>query len=764
VRRLSPTVLVSVLALLIVPVVLAYSNIFEAEFTFDDGIDILRNVAITKLWPPSFLQAYQSEYEYLNHINFTRPVSQFTFALNYALGGFTPWGYHVVNLAIHACSTVLVFGILRRTLLTPLLAKTFGEAALGVALAGALLWGVHPLETNTVTYTSPRMEALMAMFYLLTLYSWVRGVQDRSRGWLVASVVASFLGMMSKEVMITAPVMVFLYDGLFLAGSWRQALRRRWGWYIGLALSAAWLIFLVLNVPGEHGDVLSYGTDANPRGAHSDRWSYAATMPDVILYYLRLIVWPHPLVFDYKWPVAASWMAVAIPGSVVAAAVLAAVWGFARRQAWAFPIAWYLITLLPSSSVLPLYDDYIAEYRVYLPSIGPIIFIACGAWLILRTFGMTPPRRAWVGALAGAALVCGLGGMTWARNVDYRTAVALWLDTVAKAPDNDRAHFALADALLKQGRYDEAIAQYREALRLYPGNTVARRDLAAAYNDRGVALAGQGRLAEALEEFREALRTRPDYGDAHDNVGVMLAQQGRFDQALPEFQEALRLNPDDNLAKNNLRELLGKQGLVKDTTQEFREALRLNPNDVSAAFKLANALADQGRYDEAIEAYRTVLRLDPRNSEAHNNLGTVYRKKGRLDDAVAEFQSALRLNPADALAAFNLGSLLDATGHLDEAAQALRMATRLAPQDVDGHMLLAGILFKQGKLAEATPEYREVARLKPTAAAFNNLAIVLSRQGDREGSLEALRQALAIDPNNPDARSSIRALQGGKGN
>jgi tetratricopeptide (TPR) repeat protein len=591
-------------ALLIVSVVLAYSNIFGAEFTLDDNLTVFENPAIKTLWPPSSVQLHPSNNQYLNQILYVRPVAQFTFALNYALGGFTLWGYHAVSLAIHVCSTLLVFGILRRTLLTPLLVETYGEAALGIALAAALLWGVHPLDTNTITYISPRMEALMAMFYLATLYCWSRGALERSRLWMGLSVLSCFLGMTSKEVMITAPVMVFLYDVLFLGGSWRQVLQQRWRWYIGLLLSAALLVFLVLTVPGEHGAFISEATAANQRGAHSERWSYAATMPGVILYYLRLLVWPDPLVFDYKWPVAATWTAVVLPGIIVAGAVLATVWGFARRQAWAYPIAWYLITLSPSSSLMPLYDDYIAEYRVYLPSIGPVVFVVCGAWLVLRKFGEALPSRAAIGGCAGIALVCGLGGLTWARNIDYRTEISIWADTVAKAPNNERAHRVFADALRKQGRYDEAIKEYREALSLYP---------------------------------------------------------------------------DDN--------------------------------------------------------------------QVHNNLGAAYRSQGKLEEAAAEFRGALQQNASDALAAFNLASVLEQLGRLDQASDAARNAS---------------VLFKQGKLPEAIQQCREAARLQPTAVAYNNLAVMLSLQGDRDGSLQALRQALAIDPNNAEARKNIGILTRGK--
>jgi tetratricopeptide (TPR) repeat protein len=583
VQKLSPVMLFAVLTLLIVPLLLAYSNIFNAEFTFDDNLTIFKNPALRNLWVPSPLQGHLTDDPYLNQILYVRPVSEFSFALNYALGGFTPWGYHAVNLAIHILNTLLVFGIVRRTLLTPLLVQAFGEAALGVALAGALLWGVHPLLTMDVTYTSPRMETLMALFYLLTLYSWIRGVQGQSRGWLAAAVGSSFLGMMTKEVMVTAPAMVFLYDGLFLAGSWRKVLRQRWGWYAGLALSVVVLAVLILNAPDQSGAV-------NERGAHAERWPYAATMPGAILHYLRLLAWPDPLLFDYKWPVAASWTAVLAPGIVVAAWGIVAAWGLVRRQALAYPMAWYLIVLSPSSSFMPLYDDYIVEYRAYLPSIGPIVFAACGVWLILRKIGWPAPRRVAVGTLAGTILVCGLGGLTWARNTVYRTQLSLWEDTVAKAPNNDRAHVSFANALYLQGRRDEAIKEFREALRLYPGNIAGKTNLEFALGkekDREhLSLANdfykQGRYEDAIREYREALRLYPNDAVAHNNLANVFAEQGRLEDALEEFRAILRANPNAAGAHGSVGVILARQGLKDQALQEFKEALRLNPDDALA--------------------------------------------------------------------------------------------------------------------------------------------------------------------------------------
>ena len=570
-----------VLALLAIPVVLAYSNIFAGEFTLDDSLLIVNNPTIRTLWPPGIFQHYISHDQYLDQLIHVRLVPNFLFALNYALGGLEPWGYHAVNLAIHLCNTLLVFGVVRRTLLTPPLIETFGRASLALAVAVALLWGLHPVQTAAVTYTAQRMEALMALFYLLTLYAWIRGAEAGSRPWLALAVGACFLGMMSKEVMVTAPAMVLLYDGMFLAGSWRQALRQRWPWYAGLALSAVWLVILVEHVPGAHGAFISAATAPNDRGIHGDRWSYAATMPGVILYYLRLLAWPDPLVFDYKWPVAATRQAVALPGAVLAIGWVAAIWGFFRRQPWAFPIAWYLIILLPSSSFLPLYNDYIFEYRLYLPSLGPLALA-----VLLVGWGLQKLRRPgwrWAGMSAGVMVFLLLAGATYARNDDYGTELALWSDTVQKAPQNERAHLGLGDALFKSRKYDEAAQQYRAAILLNPAYSGAHFNL-------GAILEGNGQLDEALDEFRAALETGPDDINAHNNMAAIFLHQGRLSEALGEYRAALRLNPAYANMHVTVGQILLRQGHADEAVREFRQALRLDAGNAEAQNGLALAL------------------------------------------------------------------------------------------------------------------------------------------------------------------------------
>ncbi len=328
------------------------------------------------------------------------------------------WGYHAFNLAIHILAGLTLYGIVRRTLLCPLLRERFGASAMRLALAVAVLWTVHPLQTEAVTYISERCESLMGLFYLLTLYCFIRGTgAQRSSWWFALSVVACLLGVASKEVMVTAPVMVLLYDRTFVSGSFRKAWTRHRWLYLGLA--GAWVLLGWLMV-GLHYRGAGYGLGI-------PWWAYALVECRTVAQYLWLALWPHPLVFDYGEFAAIRHVGEVAPYAVLLAVMVAGVLvELKRRPAIGLVGAWFFLILAPTSSVVPISGQPMAEYRMYLPLAAVITLVVIG---IDSRMG----RRSTAVFLA---LAVGLGFLATWRNEDYRTELSIWNDTVAKCPDN----------------------------------------------------------------------------------------------------------------------------------------------------------------------------------------------------------------------------------------------------------------------------------------------------------------------------------------
>jgi len=549
----------------------AYHNSFQGPFVFDDVPSILDNPHIRHLWP--LREAVSAP---LDLTVTGRPVVCLSLALNYALGGLNVWGYHAFNLAVHLLAALVLFGILRRTFEGEKLRDRFGVAAVWLAAAIALIWEVHPLQTESVTYIVQRTESLMGLFLLLALYCTLRGSRSsRARVWYLAAVVSCALGMGSKEVMVGAPLIVLLYDRVFLAASFRQLWQRRVGLYVGLA--ATWIILAVL-VARTPRSATGFGIEG------PTSWDYLKTEAGVIVYYLRLCFWPRPLVIDYfDWPITLSLKDGLASGVVVIGLLGATVWAF-RRQPWlGFLGAWFFVILGPTSSFLPSVGEAAAERRMYLPLAAVVTMVVVGAF----AFG----KRLWnkqqgvvLGCVAGGFVAVLLTFLTIQRNRDYNSALTIWQDAVVKRPDNPRAHNNLGTAFLEDGKVTEAIGHYERALRIRPG-------YAEAHNNLGTALLQAGKVPEAIGQYEQALRIKPDYAEAHNNLGNVLFQAGSVAEAINHWEQALRLKPDYAMAHYNLGNALLQAGRVQEAIGHYEQALRIDPDFVQAQSSLARARA-----------------------------------------------------------------------------------------------------------------------------------------------------------------------------
>jgi Flp pilus assembly protein TadD len=587
----------------------AYQNSFEGVFLLDDWGSVVRNPTIHRLWP--VWQALSPPRGSGTTVA-GRPMINWSFAVNYAIGGTRVLGYHVLNLAIHTLAGLTLLGIVRRTLLQEPLRQRFGAAAQPLALAIAIIWVVHPLQTESVAYVSQRAESLMGLFYLLTLYCAIRGAEtDSSNAWYVLSVASCLLGVASKEVIGSAPLLVFLYDRTFLSGSFREAWRRRWRLYVALAATWIPLSYLVISA-GNRGGSAGFGAGVT--------WqAYALTQFQAIAHYVRLSVWPHPLVFDYGIGVASSVGEVVPCALAVIALLISTAIALWRWPAVGFLGAWFFGILIPTSSVLPVATQTIAEHRMYLSLVALIAIVVLGAFEIGKRIFSGQQGRV-LGCAAGGLVVVLLTIQTVHRNQDYNSEVALWRDTVMKCPNNPRAHYNLGVALGRLGKFTEEIGQYEQALRINP-------DYADAHYNLGVALGQAGKLQEATGHFNEALRIAPDFAEAHNNLGVVLIQMGRVQEAIDQWEQALQIQPDNAEAQDNLGNAFAQVGKLDNAIRHYEQAVRLQPDYAIAYYNLGGALARLGRVQEAIERYQQALRLKPDFVEAQDRLARLQPRR-----------------------------------------------------------------------------------------------------------------------------------------
>jgi protein O-mannosyl-transferase len=570
-----------------------YANSLNAPFVFDDRNAIQDNPTIRHLG--NLAEIFSPPRDHVSGA-MARPLVNASLALNYALGGLNPWGYHLLNLLLHLLSALTLFGLARRTLLRPVLSARFGAAALPLAFSVALVWTVHPLLTETITCVIQRTEGLMSLFYLLTLYTFARSMDSlRPWPWQIASVLACLLGMISKEVMISAPLLVLLYDRTFVAGTFRQAWRLRWKFYAALACAGVPLAVLVLSV-GQRLDTAGFGLTM-------PWWAYALKECQAVTAYLGLSFWPHPLILDYGADVVTSPLTVAPQILLLTLLLAGTVYALSRRRALGFVGAFFFAILAPSSSVMPLTTQTMAEHRMYLP------LAAVVAVTVLVVYACAGRRSLFLWPVLALAL----GGVTLARNQDYQSALSLWRDTVQNRPDNPRAYDEFGTACVAAGLPALALPEFLSALRLDPDYAEARTELGNLYQSAN-------QPAKAIAEYNLALQSHPNYARAHNNLGLAYETINQPDQALAEFSRALKIDPNYLSAHNNLGLAYQLANQPEKAVTEFNLALKIDPDNAPAHYNLGLSLFQLQRYAEAARQFEAALKLNPNLPNLRDNL------------------------------------------------------------------------------------------------------------------------------------------------
>jgi len=586
--------------LIIVVALAVYATSFSGVFVFDDQYSVIENRTIRTLWPlwnplwPEMKTGVPVD---------GRPILNLSFAINYAFGGVNIFGYHLVNLGIHIGCGLVLFGCAWRTLRTSRLAPLAGNLARPLALVITLLWVAHPLQTESVTYISQRAESLAGLFYLLTLYCFIRGTAAQCPvAWQVCAVLAALMGMASKETVVSAPLIVFLYDRTFVAGTFREAWRRRWKFY--LALASTWLLLAWLMLSsGSRGGTAGFGVETSS-------WEYALTQCHAVVLYLRLVFWPYPLIVDYGDSLIVSPWQVLPQATILIFLVGGTVFALWRWPAVGFAACWFFFLLAPTSSVVPVVTQTIAEHRMYLALVGVISLV------VLWSYGQFGRRNLKVFFTTMGVLILIFGFLTARRNLDYRSSQSIWADVLKKLPDNARALNNFGITLLKDQRLAEAEAIFQKTLKVRP-------DFAPALNNLGLTYGKMGNRQKEIDCYAEVIKKTPQYTISRKNLGCAFADEGRLTEALEQFRVALLYKPDyaDVLIQNGV--VLGRLGRVNEALAQFESAVNIVPRFAPAYYNLGLSYERLGSIKKAVDCYRKAINLDPEYSEPLNNLANV---------------------------------------------------------------------------------------------------------------------------------------------
>ena len=617
--KLGGATVATVCAVLAIISFVAFWGVLSCGFVnVDDNVYVTENARVQQgITSDNVKWAFTTTY-----FGFYCPVTWLSHMLDCQLYGLDAGKHHLTSLVIHALNAVLLFLLLLRM-----------TSALWRCALVAGLFALHPLHVESVAWIAEREDVLSALFWLLTLLAWLGYVKTKSWRRYVPVLVLFALGLMAKSMLVTLPFLLLLLDywplgRLNLERGRRSALG-------GLLLEKAPLFAMsavscVVTLVAQKSAGAVQPLEDFPI---TERFANAAM---TYVSYLAKTVWPSSLAVFYPHP-HVGLFAWRVCGSVLLLAVMTFLaLALAKRAPYvAVGWLWYLGALVPVIGLVQVGVQASADRYTYVPLVGIFIVIAWG--LSDLCVGSRVARH----ALAAAAAACLV-----ALLLATRTQVKCWKDSTA---------------LLEH------------ALAVTSGNYVA-------HNNLGLLLADEGRIGEAIAHYKEAVRIEPKFYEALNNLGVAFEKEGLPSEAIAQFKEAVRVKPDYYEAHNNLAVLLGKAGQNEEAIDHYTEALRIRPKSPKALSNLGLLLLNMGRLSEAIDCLREAVKVDPDLAEARNNLGIALRKSGRNAEAIPQFQEAVRARPDSAMAHLNLGLALATDGRNLEALKQFQEALRINPQ------------------------------------------------------------------------------------
>lgn len=606
-----------------------YSHTLGSPFVLDDAENIRNNPnnrISTLTWDSLYNAAFKS-------LRSKRPLSNISLAFNYYIGGYNVLGYHLFNILIHVASGVVLYLFIQVTLRIHSPSPCHDRF---VPLIVALLWVVHPVQTQAVTYIIQRMTSMAAFFYLLSMFLYVKarmhclednpqtGIGKRGYPYVyyLGSLLSGVSALCSKENAATLPFFLFLYEWFFFQNLDRKWLKQKGIWFGGIFILFLFLVMVYTSGNPVEKILSQYDT----RNFTMEQRLLTETR--VVIFYITLLCYPHPsrLNLDHDFPLSVSLLdpvTTLLSLVVLAGLMMIAIRIAKKEKVLSFGILWFFGNLVMESSVIGL--EIIFEHRLYLPSMLVFVMPVCFLCHHIKT--------EWIGKGILCIAIALFSFWTYQRNAVWKNEVSIFTDSVRKSSDKERPHTNLGAALIRAGKHEEAGLILSRAVRLNPESAVA-------HNNYGVALSLGGNINEAIHHFEEAIRLLSIFQEAKSNLKKAFEYREMETQIL-NLKETIRQHPGKVKLYRELGDLMKSKGDLEGAIQWYEEALSIQPDQIEILKTLSLMKAMRGEYDSAISLQKQILEIQPGNAEACYSIASVYARKNQVRLSVQWLERAI---------------------------------------------------------------------------------------------------------------------------
>ena len=692
------------LLIIVVVSALIYLYTLGNDFAYDDKFTITNNYLI-RSWhkiPTIFTSDYFTSSGELSY----RPVVTVSYFIDYFFWQLNPLGYHLTNLLLHSLNSVLLFFLSTRLFSVirdepdkalksffpqnpEARISTIQTVKISVPFIASLIFCTYPLLTEAVNAVSYREDIMAATFYFAAFLFYLKTYQHQSVLWYGISLLCYFLGLFSKEMAITFPILLGLYDIMRYGKGLLTFKRIRY--HIGYILITVFYItlrFVFLHNPTE--SYIPY--------PQNSLWINFLTMSKVAASYIKLLFFPVHLNADYVVPHTSSpgeWSFV-LSFLLIISVMVITYRLFYYSKALFFSILWFFVTLLPVLNIIPI-ENIMAERYLYIPLVG---FCILGGQLLSLIPGSglkSDPLTSCIFPFIIGIILTGFCWQTCNRAKIWFDELSLWSTTVVDSPQSSRAHNNLGVLYKKMGFIDAAMKEYNTAIQIRPDYSEAHGNIANVYMNKGLSILDKRVLSKTI-----------------DNLAKAYADEGHLKNAIAEYKKSIEISPFNETAHFNLGVTYGKMGLTNDAEIEYKNVIQLNNNNPHAHNNLGNIYEDRDLLDNAMTEYKLSASIDPESAITHNNMGNVYVKKGLFDEAIMEYKLATKYDPKGIIYHENLGNTYTKKGLIEEAIAEFELTVNMYPQNANSYVSLITLYWNYKRDSQKAIHYlKELSVLEP---------------------------------------------------